>query len=216
MDLKNEISIPFVEWTPENMKQETVTRIEWNYEKTIVDICVKLILHITLISIFETLFFFMYISSLENNGIEWTINTFVNGAVNECKRMNSTQIQKVNSILKNYINSSNIIGIGNNQEIIRIEYNNDILAKAWKYVGVLTGLFVSITVYIKYRHITLHWAYIILESTSMVLLLGLYELIFFNTIIYPYQPISTDEIERNMIQQLQNGCGLFNLKTLSA
>jgi hypothetical protein len=55
----------------------------------------------------------------------------------------------------------------------------------------------------------MNWTYIILENTSMVLLLGLYEFLFFDTIIYPYQPISTDEIERNMIQQLQNGCGLL-------
>lgn len=211
MDLKNEILIPFVEWTPENMRNNIVQEIfvELKYEKKILEIFVKLILHITLISIFETLFFFMYISSLENNGIEWTINTFINDAVNECKYMNSTQVQKLNDIFKNYINSSEIINIGNNQQLLRIEYNNNILYKAWKYASLLIGLFLVITVYVKCRHIKLNWLYIILENTSMVLLLGLYELIFFNTIIYQYQPISTDEIKRNAIEQIQKSCGLL-------
>lgn len=196
----------FVEWTPNNIRQSE--NIE-SKEKRALEICVKLLLHITLISIFETLFYFLYIASLENNGIEWTINAFINGAVNECQLMNATQVQQMNHILDKYINASNIIRIGNLQESFRILYNTTISLRAWMYISILSGLFSILTVYIKCRRIKMNWTYIILENTSMVLLLGLYEFLFFDTIIYPYQPISTDEIERNMIQQLQNGCGLL-------
>jgi len=196
----------FVEWTPNNIRQSE--NIE-SKEKRTLEICVKLLLHITLISIFETLFYFLYIASLENNGIEWTINAFINGAVNECQLMNATQVQQMNHILDKYINASNIIRIGNLQESFRILYNTTISLRAWMYISILSGLFSIVTVYIKCRRIKMNWTYIILENTSMVLLLGLYEFLFFDTIIYPYQPISTDEIERNMIQQLQNGCGLL-------
>lgn len=196
----------FVEWTPNNIRQSE--NIE-SKEKRALEICVKLLLHITLISIFETLFYFLYIASLENNGIEWTINAFINGAVNECQLMNATQVQQMNHILDKYINASNIIRIGNLQESFRILYNTTISLRAWMYISILSGLFSIVTVYIKCRRIKMNWTYIILENTSMVLLLGLYEFLFFDTIIYPYQPISTDEIERNMIQQLQNGCGLL-------
>ena len=55
----------FVEWTPNNIRQSE--NIE-SKEKRALEICVKLLLHITLISIFETLFYFLYIASLENNG----------------------------------------------------------------------------------------------------------------------------------------------------
>ena len=196
----------FVEWTPNNIRQSE--NIE-SKEKRALEICVKLLLHITLISIFETLFYFLYIASLENNGIEWTINAFINGAVNECQLMNATQVQQMNHILDKYINASNIIRIGNLQESFRILYNTTISLRAWMYISILSGLFSIVTVYIKCRRIKMNWTYIILENTSMVLLLGLYEFLFFDTIIYPYQPISTDESERNMIQQLQNGCGLL-------
>ena len=215
---------PFLEWTIENVRipdriqdriqdripERISERIpERIYEKHTLEICVKLLLHIMLISIFETLFYFLYISSLENSGIEWTISTFINEAVHGCERMNSTQIEKINDILKKYINPSDIINIGNNQESVRTVYNNMILSKAWRYIYVLMGLFSIVIVYVKCRCIKITWSYIVLENTAMVGLLALYELLFFNTIIYPYQPISTDEIERNMIEQLQNSCGLL-------
>ena len=202
---------PFLEWTIENVrnseyKVEYKTEYKTHYKTELV---VKLVLHITLISIFETLFYFLYISSLENSGIEWTIDAFINKAVNGCENMTPSQLQKLDDILKKYINSSSIISLGNTEESSRMLYNTVITYRALIYIGGLSGLFALIAVYIKYQRIKINWLYIILENTSMVTLLGLYELIFFNTIIYPYQPISTDEIERNMVERLHTSCGLL-------
>jgi len=56
----------FRQWTePEWTEQISIP----SYEKKTLEIFVKLFVHITLISIFETLFYFLYIASLENNGI---------------------------------------------------------------------------------------------------------------------------------------------------
>ena len=210
MDESDELS-PFIEWRPENMKYIThyPPILESVYETRTLEICVKLVLHITLISIFETLFYFLYISSLENNGIEWTISAFINKAVNGCEHLNATQIEKMNTVLKKYVNVSDIILAGNNDEVTRILYNKNISEKAWIYISGFTALFMLLTIYIKCRRIKIYWSYIILENTAMVGILALYELVFFNTIIYPYQPISTNEIERNMVENLQNSCGLL-------
>jgi hypothetical protein len=203
-----------LEWKPENITQisnqnKDTYVIHWQYEKGALEICIKLLLHITLISIFETLFYFLYVSSLENSGIEWTVDTFINGAVNGCKSLNSTQIKNLNNILEKYIDASHVINTGNLQQSVRILYNDHISLRAWIYIGGFVSLFSMVFTYIKCRRIKIGWTYIILENTAMVLLLALYELVFFNTIIYPYQPLSSDEIERNAIQQLQNGCGLL-------
>lgn len=203
-----------LEWKPENITQisnenKDTYIIHWRYEKGALELCIKLLLHITLISIFETLFYFLYVSSLENSGIEWTVNAFINDALNGCKSLNSTQIQDLNSILEKYIDASDIINTGNLQESIRILYNNNISIRAWIYICVCVSLFLIVFTHIKCRRIKIEWTCIILENTAMVTILGLYEFIFFNTIIYPYQPLSSDEIERNTIQQLQNICGLL-------
>jgi hypothetical protein len=199
-----------LEWNPENITQNKDTYIiHWRYEKGTLEVCIKLLLHITFISIFETLFYFLYVSSLENSGIEWTVNTFINDALNGCKILNSTQIQELNNILEKYIDASHIINTGNLQQSIRILYNNNISIRAWIYICGVIILFLMVYTHIKCRRIKIGWSYIICENIAMVLLLAFYEFIFFNTIIYPYQPLSSDEIERNAIQKLQNVCGLL-------
>jgi hypothetical protein len=181
----------------------------FKYEKQIMEILIKLLLHISLISVFETLFYFLYVSSLEDNGIETTVNTFINGAANECKNITPVQIQIINDLLNPYINATDIIMNGNIDEINRESYNKTISNRAWGYVGGVMGLFMLAVIYIKVRRIEIKWRNVILENVAMVLLLALYELMFFNTIIYPYHPISTEEIGRNAIEALQNSCGIL-------
>jgi hypothetical protein len=91
----------------------------------------------------------------------------------------------------------------------RISYNKSISNRAWGYVGGMMGIFVMALVYIRLRRIEIRWRNVILENVCMVLLLALYELMFFNTIIYPYHPISTAEIGRNAVERLQNECGIL-------
>ena len=219
-------------WTPENIAranliplissaerleggQEDIEQVAepsikyWKYEKQIVEVFIKLLLHIVLISIFETLFYFLYVSSLENNGIVTTVNTFINEAVTNCMNISPLEIQIIDDFLEPYINASQVISEGDNAGIQRMIYNELISRRAWAYVGGLMGLFSVLTVYIRCRRIKINWGYIIFENTSMVLLLALYELMFFNTIIYPYEPISTDEISRDAIRKFQGSCGIL-------
>jgi hypothetical protein len=219
-------------WTPENVAranriplisladrleggQEDIDQVVkpsikyWKYEERIVEVFIKLLLHIVLISIFETLFYFLYVSSLENNGIEKTVNTFINDAVTNCMNISPLEIQIIDDFLDPYINATQVITKGNNALIQRMIYNELISRRAWAYVGGLMGLFMVLTVYIRCRRIKINWWYIIFENTSMVVLLALYELMFFNTIIYSYEPISTDEISRDAIRKFQGSCGIL-------
>jgi len=219
-------------WTPENIAranliplissaerleggQEDIEQVGepgikyWKYEKQIVEVFIKLLLHIVLISIFETLFYFLYVSSLENNGIVTTVNTFINEAVTNCMNISPLEIQIIDDFLDPYINATQVITKGNNAGIQRMIYNELISRRAWAYVGGLMGLFMALTVYIRCRRIKINWVYIIFENTSMVVLLALYELMFFNTIIYSYEPISTDEISRDAIRKFQGSCGIL-------
>lgn len=224
-------------WTPENIERATTLSltpkyerllvvnddiyksiqpntqkiIYYKYEKPLVVISIKFLLHITLISIFETLFYFLYVSSLENNGIENTINTFINTATEQCQAtiQNQTSIQIINNFLGKYINVSAVIEGANQEEIIRANYNNTISIRAWIYTGALSGLFLILTGYVKYREINIKWKQVVYENVFMVLLLALYELVFFNTIIYSYEPISAQEIEKNAIIQFKSACGIF-------
>lgn len=176
------------------------------YEKQVVSILIKLLLHITLISIFETLFYFLYVSSLENNGIENAINTFINGTIEDCYNMTVEQIEVVDNVLETYINASDVIQKGKTEELVRYKYNNHISNIAWGYVCGLSGLFVILSVYTRVRRIEINWKNMVLENLAMVILLGLYELLFFNTIVHKYLPISTEELAQSAIEKLQTAC----------
>ena len=193
----------------ESEESAQIKTIHYKYEKQIVEIFIKLLLHITMISIFETLFYFLYVSSLEDNGIVQTLNTFINGVVTQCRNLTPIQIDIVDNFLEPYINATQIIQQGGEEEITRNIYNKGISIRAWIYVGCLFGLLVITTIYIKLRRIEIKWRSIILENMAMVVMLALYELMFFNTIIYLYHPISADEIAKNAVITLQGQCGIL-------
>lgn len=182
----------------------------YKYEKQIIATLIKLLLHITLISIFETLFYFLYVSSLENNGIKNAINTFINGAIKDCYNMTSEQIEVVDNIFETYINVSDVIQKGKTEEIARYKYNNHISNIAWGYVSGLSGLFIILSVYTRVRKIKINWKNIVLENLAMVILLGLYELLFFNTIVHKYQPISTEELAQDAVEKLHTACRVLS------
>lgn len=198
---------------PVEITQQDMSEIQLSscckYEIRAVEIIIKLLLHLTLISIFETLFYFLYVSTLEDNGIEKTVNTFINELISSCSSLSPLQVQIVNDFLEQYINATQVITSGNQQEFLRATYNKNISNRAWAYVGGLSGLFVVAVGYIRWRKIKIYWKQVVLENVAMVLLLALYELMFFNTIIYPYEPISTAEIERNAVEALQGACGVL-------
>jgi hypothetical protein len=146
---------------------------------------------------------------LEDSGIVKTVDTFINGAANNCENMTPLQIQLIDDFLEPYINASQVIAQGNAEEVKRNVLNKSISNQAWAYVGGMMGIFVIAVGYIKARKIKIRWRQVVLENVAMVSLLALYELMFFNTIIYPYQPVSTEEISRNAVLKLQSECGIL-------
>jgi len=169
----------------------------------------KLVFHTTLISIFETIFYFLYVSTLENNGIERTVDTFINGAVDSCLYLTPLQIEIIDDLLNPFINATQIIDIGIIKAEERSRANYAIMMQSWAYVGAFSGIFLLLLIYSRIRQIKILWKSVILENLALVFMLALYEWMFFETIIYPYAPITADEIAKNAIEDLQSSCGIL-------
>ena len=174
-------------------------------------ITLSFLIHIFLISIFESLFFFFYISTLENNGILNTVETFIQDGLDVCENMTQEEILIVNDVLSPYINSTIIITDGNVAFTLRNAQNGRLLNMAWIYVGGIGILMVIVAGFAVIRKLQIPWMRICLENLGLVIMLGLYETLFFTTIVHPYQPVTGQEIERNTILQAQQMCGLFPL-----
>ncbi len=50
---------------------------------------------------------------------------------------------------------------------------------------------------------------LVLENLVLVTILAAYEYTFFSTVIFPYNPITGQEILRNAVFTLQSDCGLL-------
>jgi hypothetical protein len=81
--------------------------------------------------------------------------------------------------------------------------------RSWIYVGGLSGLFLLLTSVALARKIRVKWKKLVLENLVLVAILGAYEYTFFSTVIFPYTPITGDEIARNAVYEFQGRCGLL-------
>jgi hypothetical protein len=146
---------------------------------------------------------------LEDNGINNTVEQLLGGVVNSCR--NSTELQRniTNDLLSLFINSSALIMQGNNAFTERQIVNEGLNRRSWIYVGSLSGLFTLLTVIALLRRIQIKWKKLVVENISLVAILAAYEYTFFSTIIFPYTPITGDEVARNAVYELQSTCGLL-------
>lgn len=179
------------------------------YERKATNLLVKLLLHLTLLSAFESLFYFFYVSSLEDGGIKKTINVFINSAVQRCQNMTIAEIQLINDFVDPLVNTTYIIAEGNTSELVRRHINEKLMDLSWEYAGGLMGVFTALTLYALVRRLDVDWKHAILDNVATLSLLAGYEVLFFNQIIYKYQPLTTHEISRDAVERLQGACGLF-------
>jgi hypothetical protein len=195
--------------TPPPLRSISTKRKRICTEVRALNAILRFLFHIMLISIFESLFFFYYVNSLEDNGINNTVGQLLNGAVSACENSTSLSINITNDILGLFINSSLIITQGDTAYIVRKAENDRLYTRAWVYVGGLSGLFTLLTGVALLRRVSIKWKKLVLENLVLVSILAAYEYTFFSTVIFPYTPITGDEITRNALFEFQGRCGLL-------
>jgi len=170
---------------------------------------IRFVFHIALISVFETLFIFVYVSTLEDSGIEKTVGGFVTSIVDSCQNFTANESAVATDILSLFINATSTIDQGQQAYQSRRIVNGKLLIRAWIYVGCFGSIFVILGLVVLLLKLRIQWKVLLLENIGMVCLLAAYEYMFFSTIIYPYVPTTADEISQNAIEDLQQSCGLF-------
>jgi hypothetical protein len=178
-------------------------------ETRILNFILRLLFHISLISVFESVFFFFYVSTLEDTGILNVVGGFINSAVSSCSNITANERSFLHVILPYFINANQVEKSGYTALVQRNASNTQLMNRSWYYVGGCCGLFVAVGAYAQCRHVKIYWYKIVLENAAMITLLAIYEYMFFTTIIKPYTPITGDEIGQRAVVQLNSSCGLF-------
>jgi hypothetical protein len=158
--------------------------------------------HLLLISAFETLFYFLYVNKSENQGILTAINTYYQPLVQGCQTTWTNSTRNFAQDLLLLFNQTQIDAAGTAEASARAAYNQKLLHYSILYSGICAVLCTGATVYVKWQRWKIPWARMISENFSFVLILGLYELFFFKTIIYNYDTLGKAELNQYLIDGL--------------
>ena len=173
------------------------------------DYSMRFVGHVFLISIFEALFFFTFVSKDEDKGILLTTNYYTETIINSCSRLNKSDNEILNLFLKKFINSSNVLADGNQAAAERAASNLVLYNISWSYVGILGGIQSLLFIISFLNKFKIRWTHIIFENLALVCFLGIYEYMFFESVIKKYNTESPEEISAMFVKGLQQRCDLL-------
>ena len=166
----------------------------------------RFVFHLTLISLFETIFFWQFVSKSEDAALILLVNQYAASTLHSCKTMSPSQRQVTTDFINLFLNQSRVDAAGAIAAASRAAYNDVLVRNSWLYFGGLAFAF-SILASISYFKIyAIHWRSLIVENLVLVSLLGLYEWMFFSTIVLKYQAISIPELDRMVVDEIMSVC----------
>jgi hypothetical protein len=179
---------------------ELPTRIGWAQKGVIV--AFKGSLHILCISAFETAFYFLYVNRSENEGILNTINTYYGPLVAGCATSWSNSTRSLVEELLVAVDQSAIDTAGITAAAQRSAYNRQLLTWSSMYSMICLAVCAALGGFAQWRRWPIKWRKVFAETGLFVLVLGLYEVFFFRTIIYNYDTLSTAELNMYLVDGL--------------
>ena len=161
-------------------------------------------LHLMLIGLFESIFVWSFISPAEDAALVSIVNGYTQGLLNMCAVLTNEERVVVRELVDDFVNQTRIDMIGINAYASRSAWNTALVRRSWFYVGGLGTVFVALVVF--GRRYKTKWRTLILEDVALIVLLGLYEWMFFSTVVLRYQAISMPELNRMVVDELNAQC----------
>lgn len=177
-----------------------------NWKILLLRYSIRFSFHILLIGLFETIFFFYFVSNQENNGLLKDVNVFLDQITTPCRNLTLAQKEVLDEILFSIVNLTEIKHSAAVRSEDRASTNHILYVQAWVYECIVFIIFISFTVLSFWKKIKINWKRLILENIALLFFLGMYEYAFFSTIVFNYMPISTDELEASALSRIKDEC----------
>ena len=163
------------------------------------------IIHLSLIALFEIIFFFYVISSYENSIFINLVNSFTNPLVQKCPELTYEERVGITDIINLLLNITTLGPESDKSLKERNDHNYRFLIYSWLYFTglVLISLILIACNFLKKKKVKLIKVFI--DNFLMIALLGAYEYLFFKTIILNYYVINNIELARYIVNNLA-GC----------
>jgi len=175
-------------------------------EKTLSDYFFKrflmFIIHLSLIALFEIIFFFNVISSYENSIFINLVTSFTNPIVQKCPELTYQERVDFTDIINLLLNVTTLGPESDKSLKERSEHNYKFLVYSWLYFAglILVSLILIACNFLKKKKVKLIKVFI--DNVFMIVLLGAYEYLFFKTIILNYYVINNIELSKYVIDNL--------------
>jgi hypothetical protein len=169
----------------------------------------KFSFHLFLISIFETAFYFAYVSRYENRAILSLTGTYIDDLGNTCSNLTATEHIFWNTVLGNLLNVTQIRSQAAAAAANRDSSNETLLHYSILYVSSLFLLFGGLSIGTWFFSKPVKWREIFQENAAVMVFLAAYEYLFFRTIVIQYSLTSAPEINGDVVRELQTKCDLL-------
>jgi hypothetical protein len=176
-----------------------------SYARSLFQHVLLYMIHIGLISLFEIYFFFHVISFYEDTALVSLINSYITAFIDSCSHLPVDERDILSLLFHTLVNQT---VISDNAIIAydkRISWNDALYSTAWSYFAVILIINIALIFINYYYRVGIKMWKLFLDNTMMIVFLGIYEYLFFQTIILRYQSISSDELTANVVRQI-NSC----------
>lgn len=163
---------------------------------------IRFTLHLSLIAIFETVFFWNVVAQSEDDALTSLIGSYTGGIVTGLSNLTAADRNAAAAALNALINIAAVNAQGAAAAADRNDYNTALLARSWTYFGATLGLCALLSALAKARRLPIQWRHVLLENVALVTLLGIYEWMFFHTVVFRYRAVSMEELDRNIVNQI--------------
>jgi hypothetical protein len=167
---------------------------------------IRFILHLLLISAFETVFFWKYVAPSEDTALTGLVNTYTSTAFGTCAIMTPAERNFTVTLFNALINTTTTLQNAQAAAADREVGNNILYRNSWLYFGGLMTAFGLLSSTAHLRRIPIHWGYILGENLALVTFLGLYEWMFFHTVAFRYRAVSPAELDGLVVTEFTAAC----------
>lgn len=172
---------------------------------------INILLHIIILFIFLSLFFFKYISKITEESVQKALNNIIKKEVpiilDNINNLNS-KLNKNKNL--NILDWNNIYNLSNNlykksdKKIPEILENNNKLKKYSIIISsVLIVLWFVLLIYFKYNNINIHLTSILRDNLILFLFIGIIEFLFFKNIASHYIPVEPDFVAITILDRIK-------------
>ena len=164
---------------------------------------IRFTMHLTLIALFETIFFWHIVAPSEDSALIGLIQSYTGGLVGTIQAATPAQRASFANFFDSIVNTTQVDAQGFAAAIDRANYNTVLTRNSWLYVIGIAGATGILSAAAPIRRLPIKWSSIIGENIALIVLLGLYEYMFFRTIIFRYRATSMEELDRMVVDQIQ-------------